>query len=336
MSRRRWAVAAACVAWWATSPSAQSVQSTLAWDVDAGGLPDVSAQYERDGVVAPCASYARPTTLTRHCRAALPPGPATFRVRMASATGETGPWSSPVVAVVGRPGSFVTLSHHAGATPVAFPVTPVLDNFNRANAGTLGANWGDGIFGGLGFTGFDVASNAASNGDHAHWTAGAFGADQEAFVTIQSMAGSLVGLHLRGQSPGTAGGDAYEVVWRDDNTVEAVRVIDAYTVETALGSVDIGVAPASGRRFGARVTGIGATVTIDVYVDTGSGWSASPVATFTDTGGTRITAGGNVGMVAVSTSLVYDDFGGGTVVDADDDAKAFARGAGRGFSRGLP
>jgi hypothetical protein len=197
---------------------------------------------------------------------------------------------------------------------MAFPTASVLDSFTRADAGSLGANWGNGIFGGLGFTGFDVVSNAASNGDHAHWSAESFAADQEAFFTIQTMSGTLVALHLRGQSAGTSGGAAYEVVWRDDNTVDVTRVIDSYTTETSLGSTDIGVAPASGSKFGARVTGSGATVTIDVYVDTGSGWGASPAATFTDSGATRITAGGNIGMVAVSTSAVYDDFGGGNVV----------------------
>ncbi len=332
MSRRRWAVAAACVALWATSPSAQSVQGTLAWDVDAGGLPDVSAQYERDGVVAPCASYASPTTLTRHCRASLPPGPATFRVRMASATGEVGPWSSPVVAVVGRPGSFVTFSHHAGATPVAFPVTPVLDNFNRANEGPpLSANWTADPMN-VALAGHAVVSNAAANGSHSYWDASTFGPDQEAWMTVSSLSGTLVGLYMRIQAPNTAGADAYELQWKTDGEINAIRVINAYAGETVLGTAT--VAPvATGYRFGARVLGSGATVTIEAYIDTGSGWTLA--LSTTDTDASRITAAGFVGFLS-DTADVIDDFGGGTVVDADDDAKAFARGAGRGFSRGLP
>ena len=66
--------------------------------------------------------------------------------------------------------------------------TALLDDFTRADAGTLGANWTADAFG-FGLGSFSIVSNQASSGSGFHsnwWSAASFGADQEAYFTFVS------------------------------------------------------------------------------------------------------------------------------------------------------
>jgi hypothetical protein len=71
------------------------------------------------------------------------------------------------------------------ATPTAvssgFPTTNVLDNFNRAN-GALGSNWGGNV------NNYSISSNQLHIGqDWVYWTPNAFGASQEAYITLANI-----------------------------------------------------------------------------------------------------------------------------------------------------
>lgn len=199
---------------------------------------------------------------------------------------------------------------------MAFPTTSILDAFNRADEGPPpSANWTADPFN-VSTVGHEVISNAASNGQHTYWSAASFAADQEAYVTISNLNGGTGGgLFMRVQSPGTSGADGYECNW-NGTTVSVTRVIDAYAVETTIDSVTT-TAAATGYKFGVEVTGTGATVTIKCYIDTGSGWTL--VLTASDTGGTRITSGGYIGMFSQPVTSL-DDFGGGAIVSATEQA----------------
>lgn len=201
---------------------------------------------------------------------------------------------------------------------MAFPTTSILDNFNRANEGPPpSSNWTADTLN-VGVTGHSVVSNqcvAASGSSHTWWNASTFGPDQEAFATWSQVgAAGFVGFHMRIQSPGTSSGDAYECVFFQNGTIQVVRVIDAYTSEVTLLNDSIAT-PNDGDKVGVEVIGSGATVTIRMLKDTGSGWTE--VGTVDDTGATRITASGNIGLLGGDTDDIADDFGGGTVVAAN-------------------
>mgnify|MGYP002786934899 CR=1 FL=1 len=288
------------------------ITATFEWDVDAGS-PDASAIVERDGVSAPCLAYAQPAETARRCSAQMPSGRASFRVRMVDASGVPGPWSDAVVATIGSgspPGSFViswNSSISPGAGPVAFPTTGVLDNFNRANAGPpLSANWTNDPAG-LSVAGHQVVSNQASGDGWSAWSAQSF-QNCEAFTTFTGGSGTTIGLFAR-LAPTGASADFYTVEWGASG-LAIERIIDAYGAGSGTLATSAIPGPSAGQKIGMRVTGTGASVLIEVFLDTGSGWSLALSAT--DTAGNRITQAGFIGVLTGGT-ITFDDFGGGNV-----------------------
>lgn len=193
-----------------------------------------------------------------------------------------------------------------------FPTTGILDDFNRANEGPpLSANWtADPMNEGV--SGHQVVSNGCSSGQHSYWDATSFAADQEAWFTVSSLAGSVVALFMRIQSPNTAGSDGYEIDWNTAGGLDIYGLIDSYGGSSYTVATTTIAALATGHKLGARITGSGATVTIDVYIDTGSGWTLA--YSVGDSNALRITAGGYIGILTGNTSCVLDDFGGGAYV----------------------
>lgn len=187
--------------------------------------------------------------------------------------------------------------------------TALLDDFNRANAGTLGANWTADPWN-FGLASFAVASNAASSGSGFHsnwWSAASFGADQEIFFTLNSvtLAGGFVRLMARLAGPGTSGVDGYEVTL--DGTTAAIQTI----VNAADGSQlngNILCSLTAGHKY--ALTCIGST--LEFWRDSGSGWVRMHNAT-----DSTYTAGGSIGIYAQNvTSFIIDDFGGGEISSA--------------------
>ena len=183
--------------------------------------------------------------------------------------------------------------------------TALLDDFTRANAGTLGANWTADAFG-FGLGSFSIVSNQASSGSGFHsnwWSAASFGADQEAYFTFVSatLAGGFVRLFTRLVGPGTtATADGYELTL--DATTGAVNRVDD-GVDTQLGNALTTLT--AGHKYAIACTGS----TIEYWRDSGAGW----VLLLSRTDATYA-GGGSIGIYAQNvTAFVIDDFGGGTI-----------------------
>jgi hypothetical protein len=197
-----------------------------------------------------------------------------------------------------------------------FPTTGVLDNFDRANAGNLGANWSI-LKDWSGSQDYGIISNTAyvdivSNWSSVYYNPYTYGADSECFVTLSTVGSTgtddLMTLYLRATSPGSTF-DGYEIgynvntspakwyIWRVDNGSEvAIK-----------GPTDQAIS--SGNKFGAEVIGN----VITGYIYTGGAWSA--VLSESDSNYSGV---GNIGFYGTATvnytDWRLDDFGGGTVI----------------------
>ncbi|MDO8363828.1 MAG: hypothetical protein Q7V88_13085 [Actinomycetota bacterium] len=202
-----------------------------------------------------------------------------------------------------------------------FPATPVLDTFNRA---TLGGNWQTLLGGGFGITSNQL-SGTASTPRAAQWSPTSFGADQEAYVTINKLGpvGSELGVGLKG---------TYVSVFGFNSPLTGIRVvrtsgsnIQVRTQTLAVNNVaNIAAASGLGSTIGARTLADG---TVQVFVDgtlvgsvnvvTGavsgaatllggfSPWSAALAG-----GGGRIQVWSN-GLAGGANNGLFDNFGGG-------------------------
>jgi Concanavalin A-like lectin/glucanases superfamily len=197
---------------------------------------------------------------------------------------------------------------------VAAPSLAVLDNFNRANGG-LGSNWTTGLYAGT--VAPQISSNAVQ-GDpsfaEAYWNVASY-TDTEVFKTIttQPATGDLTYLWARGQVPGTAGADAYELVITKQagtDLWELNRVIDNTPTNLASRNQEL----ANGDTMGLVVLGTGATVTLQIwYRPSGGSWTQLG-ADVSDSNAARIVAAGRIGAGSNSSTERWDDFGGGEQV----------------------
>ena len=185
--------------------------------------------------------------------------------------------------------------------------TALLDDFNRADAGTLGANWTADAWN-FGLGSFAVASNLASSGSGFHsnwWSAASFAADQEAWFTYNSatLAGGFIRLMARLAGPGTSGVDGYELAL--DGTTAAINPINnAADGSNINGNVLCSLT--SGHKFALACIG----GTIEVWRDSGGGW-----VKIHNGNDSTYTAGGSIGIYAQNvTAFTLDDFGGGSIV----------------------
>jgi|GEM_PF-1492408 len=204
-------------------------------------------------------------------------------------------------------GAMITQWVYAAAPQVvpqqtsAFPSTPVLDNFNRAN-GAIGNNWSGNT------SGFSINANQldVGAGDVRLWWNTAFGADQEVFVKLTNIdtAASEIDLLLKSQSA-TGYNNGLIEVWYEPSQ-QTVKVV---TYASGQGWVEYG-APisvnfANGDVFGARATANGQ---VEVYRN-GSLLGARDVSAWP-----HATKGGYIGLWIINGSAtLLDDFGGGNL-----------------------
>jgi hypothetical protein len=176
-------------------------------------------------------------------------------------------------------------------------VSPILDNFNRAN-GSIGSNW-------LGLTaGYAIANNQldVNSGEDIYWSA-AFGANQEVFVTLTTvdLAASETDLLLKGQGTSYTSG-LIEVYY--DTAGHRVQV---WTYAPAQGWIqygaDLPVTLNNGDQFGARATSSGS---VEVYRN------GAMIGTRNISGWTFNASGGRVGLWFINAGNSFvDNFGGG-------------------------
>ncbi len=219
----------------------------------------------------------------------------------------------------GRLASFIDIGADeangvAGGAAVAFPQTSVLDNFNRANSSSLGANW------------TSPSTGLRVDNKNAHVRLGAlpvfwntnFGAKQEAYFTF-AKAASIADQSLMLKFNGTSGPLASDAsfIQVTYNALASPASVSVWTKAPGQGMLLRGTFPvtfASNDIFGARALADG-TVRIFKngiqygYVDITTGanpWTASLVS-----------SGGRIGTWFVGATNIkdarFDDFGGGTM-----------------------
>jgi hypothetical protein len=202
---------------------------------------------------------------------------------------------------------------------MAFPNTPILDNFTRAD-GALGANWTPGVEAGLStpvlFS--NAVSGVVSAYNTAYWNATQFPPDQEAYFTIPLTATTIdfTAIYLRINNPG-ASVDCYSASWKSGGApeLEIFRSINGAGSST-LASATVGN-PFAGLKWGASVKSVGANAVIEVYADLGNGWSSTPILTYTDVAANAdLMVAGYIGFVVygsgvAATTRQIDNFGGG-------------------------
>lgn len=195
---------------------------------------------------------------------------------------------------------------------MAFPLTPVLDNFTGTNGDDLpvySANWDATPTGG---TALEIQSNAATGtsagGNNSNSWGTTFGPDCEVYVTVSTAAaaGNVILLLARGvQTTSLATIDGY-----------ALRYAPAAGTDTlTIQSVTNGAQTSIGAAFSQEIANgdsiglecVGTTLTC-YYKPSGGSWSAL----FSRTDSTYSSAG-KIGLLSSSTGVRLDAFGGGTI-----------------------
>ena len=188
----------------------------------------------------------------------------------------------------------------APVTSPTFPLTAVLDNFNRAN-GALGGSWVDQT------TAFTIDANALalSSGDsYIEWNGTTFGADQEAFVTLSVINTSANEHNLMLKTQGTTWSTGHiEVCYKASSSSVSVNTFTPPSTWSHFGAIS-GVTFTPGDQFGARALSTGAVQVYKNGVLVGSvsvaGWAYAAL-------------GGRIGLsCSGATSSRYDNFGGGS------------------------
>lgn len=197
---------------------------------------------------------------------------------------------------------------------MAFPTTSVLDDFNRANSGSLGANWAD-VAGGSGVGTISSNQCALSTQGEMYWVPDTFGPDCEAYVTIPTLSPNSVdghGVMARLTGVGTSAWSGY-VVYVFLSASSGADTWEIYRVDSGVYT-----------RLGAQISGPNLQAADGIGItcedDTITAWHIrAGVAVEV---GSRVDAtysdAGYVGMYMPAGSGAHDNFGGGTIALAYD------------------
>jgi hypothetical protein len=186
----------------------------------------------------------------------------------------------------------------------AFPSTPILDDFNRAD-GPIGNNWSSHTFA------YTISSNKLNvdygySDSDIYWSNEPFGADQEAYVTfthVDANAGEQ-DLLLKAQDNLAWGDGVLEVLYDAQNQRVQVWTYE-WPQEWVQHGADIPVAFVDGDTFGARALANG---TLEVYRN------GELQATRDITSWSHYADGGYIGLWFIGAeNAVLDDFGGGAI-----------------------
>jgi len=203
---------------------------------------------------------------------------------------------------------------------MAFPTTPVLDSFNRSDGG-LGADWtSPNVF--SGDSSPTILSNVVKAGasvyGSAYWDVATFGPDTEVYLTIPAGATSFSAgfLTARGQNINTGTQAEYQLQFDASAGIDLKRTINDAQSASLLHLTDL---LGAGDKVGMCVKTSGNNNIIEVWLDTGSGWTLAGSVTDTNANSTYpiIANAGYIGFSVYGNNLTtrsIDDFGGGTVV----------------------
>jgi hypothetical protein len=218
----------------------------------------------------------------------------------------------------------------AGVYNVAFPVTGILDSFDRADEGPPMTGWTTGLRGGT--NGLKIVTNqcqgaVAAAANDGYWNAQQYGPDCEVYCTLVTLptSGDELELWARVQNPGTSVvGYLVRFIRNTPGNLTRIQIYRSdNNVQTQLG-VEVGTAPvmAPGDKFGLQIVG-GA---LNVYMNRGAGWVLQRSETDTTYQGS-----GYLGLRFFNSSTAtVDDFGGGGLSGESDETIVvpYARGSG--------
>jgi hypothetical protein len=189
---------------------------------------------------------------------------------------------------------------------MAFPVSSVLDSFDRAD-GAVGANWTKLWSGDLDL---QIVSNLAccntANGwANGGWNGATYGPDCEGYVTISTVS-NTTRVYARVNSLGTAGGPSGYRVSYDGFSEVKIERMDSGTA-TLLGAL-ITKSFSNGDAFGIEV--VGSTITC-YRKPSGGSWAS--LGSRTDT---TYSSAGYIGLELYHEITRVNDFGGGEIAVA--------------------
>lgn len=194
---------------------------------------------------------------------------------------------------------------------MAFPLTPILDDFNRADIGPPpSASWlSTNPDGGSAFAVHKVVSNQLSPNAAASWSCWntTYGPDCEVYADVPTLGtlGNTHQLYLR-MTPDTVSRDGYTFVLKSTSSTLADFAISRVdnTVETTIGATVTGIAFAAGDAFGGSA--IGNILTL--WARRSGVWS--PILDRYDA---TYTAAGKLDVFSPDATIRLDNFGGGTL-----------------------
>lgn len=187
------------------------------------------------------------------------------------------------------------------------PLTPIRDDFNRADAGNLGANWTDLL------NGLDILTNQAgapSVADHlTFYNAVQYAADQEAYVTfnLSPSDGATAGIYVRLQGTGSiATLDGYAAILIRQAGTDIVQV---YRLDNAVGTqLGANISQEFVNGDGILLRARGTTLTV-IHISTGG--VETVIGERTDS---TYNLAGYTALACNNTQVRFDNFGGGSLL----------------------
>lgn len=207
----------------------------------------------------------------------------------------------------------LAVSHDPSAYPISgpdFPWTALLDSFNRADESPLGnGTWtnqiaGSGANAAISGNGV-ITDNTPPAGVSAWWSARAFGADQEAYITCSADLDTAENLSViaRLKDVGTSTWDGYQVGINADGTINLGRRDDGTWIPLDSASVTVQTGDSVGIRcVGSRIEAW--------HKPVGGSWTLR-----LSVADTTYAAGGYIGFTMYTEDFTtkLDDFGGGEI-----------------------
>lgn len=213
----------------------------------------------------------------------------------------------------------------------------LVDDFNRADAGNLGScsvvgSWSGSVNSST--DGWQIVSNQAAPDTGSGMSSvhsETYGPDVQIGVALATKQadGQYSGLYGRLTDPNTVNFDGYYIEYTAiagaaNDIFRAYRTVNGSGTQLTTPASSITYELSSGNKWGCEITGTGATVTIEVFVDTGGGWTS--IGTFTDTHADRRVTAGQTAIYGDASTLRYDDFSasnsGGQILLPDADTAA--------------